>query len=139
MTTSDGNDGLPMAPNRAPTAALIPARLQPLIAAAAAACLLSAVAWLAASGGFSGGLADHDAPPTASPQFTLDINEADAIEIAQLPGLGPATAERIVDHRTSQGRFRSVESLLDVPGIGDATLARIRPHLRPIVSPPARP
>ena len=137
MITSDGKDGLPESPKAAPSAALIPVNLERPIAAAVAACLLAAVGWLALSGGFSGGLVDHDAPPVARPRFTLDVNEADAIELAQLPGLGPATAQRIVDHRTNQGHFRSLESLLDVPGVGEATLERIRPHLRPIASPPA--
>ena len=54
--------------------------------------------------------------------------------LARVPGLGPATAQRIVDHRLQHGPFESLETLLDVPGIGPATLEQMRPHLRPIRS-----
>ena len=111
---------------------LIPARTQPLIAGALAVCLAAAAAWLLAAGGFSGGLVDHDAAPEAPVRFTVNINTATAVELAQLPGLGPALAQRIVDHRIEHGAFPSIEALLDVPGVGEITLADIRPHLRPL-------
>jgi competence protein ComEA len=41
-------------------------------------------------------------------------------------------ARRIADHRREHGPFRSIDGLLDVPGIGPATLALMRPYLRPI-------
>lgn len=111
---------------------LIPARAQPLIAGAAAVCLVSAIAWLLLAGGFSGRLVDHDAPPQSFARFTVNINTAGAVELAQLPGLGPAMAQRIVDYREDHGPFASIDSLLDVPGVGEVTLADIRPHVRPI-------
>jgi len=111
---------------------LIPPRTQPLIAGVTAVCLAGVAIWAIAAGMFSGGLVDHDAPPRAAVRFTVNVNSATVTELAQLPGLGPATAQRIVDHRTEHGAFPSIESLLDVPGIGAATLAQMRPHLRPI-------
>lgn len=114
-----------------PDSVSIPARLQPLVACIAAGLLLTAFAWLA----LSGPLVDHDAPPVVAPAFTANINTAPAVELAQLPGLGPATATKIVEHRVAHGPFASVEALLDVPGIGPATLERIRPHVRPIRPP----
>lgn len=98
-----------------------------------AAGLAAMAAWYVASGGLSGGLVHHDAPPPATALFTVDLNAADAVELAQLPGLGPATAARIVEHRRMHGPFTSSEGLLDVPGIGAVTLERLRPHLRPVV------
>ena len=81
-------------------APIIPDRTQPLVAAATAACLLAAAGWMIAAGGFSGGLVDHDRPPPPSTtSFAIDVNEATAVELAQLPGLGPATARRLVDHQ----------------------------------------
>ena len=113
--------------------ALLPARSQPLIAAALACGLGAMAAWYVSAGGLAGGLVHHDAPPEITGSgFTVNVNTAGVTELAQLPGLGPATAERIVAHRRDRGPFPSVEALLDVPGIGPATLDQLRPHLRPI-------
>jgi competence protein ComEA len=46
-------------------------------------------------------------------------------ELDALPGIGPVLAQRIVDHRTAQGPFTSVEQLDDVPGIGPAIAAEL--------------
>lgn len=104
---------------------------QPFLAAVVFTCLAAIAGWLALAGGRSG-LVHHDAPPAATATFSVDVNAADAAEMAQLPGLGPAMARRIVEHRREHGPFATVESLGDVPGIGPATLAEIRPHLRPV-------
>jgi competence protein ComEA len=55
----------------------------------------------------------------------VDLNAADVAELDALPGIGPVLAQRIVDHRSRQGPFRSVEELDDVPGIGPATAAEL--------------
>lgn len=60
----------------------------------------------------------------------VDINAADLAALDELPGIGPVTAQAIIDHRESVGRFASVDELLDVDGIGEATLGRLRPHVR---------
>lgn len=61
---------------------------------------------------------------------TVDINRADEAELQRLPGVGPALARRIIERRDRAGRFRAIEDLLEVPGIGPATLARLRPLVR---------
>jgi competence protein ComEA len=61
--------------------------------------------------------------PTAGP---VDLNTATAEQLDTLPGIGPATAAAIIEHRERNGPFRSVDELLDVPGIGDAKLAQLR-------------
>ena len=59
---------------------------------------------------------------------SVRINSASAGELQQLPGVGPALAQRIVETRNS-GRFTSVEDLLRVPGIGKAKLAKLRDYV----------
>lgn len=58
------------------------------------------------------------------------VNRATATELESLPGVGPVLAERILLHRDEHGPFEQVEDLLDVSGIGEATLARLRPLVR---------
>ena len=61
----------------------------------------------------------------AGPGRALDLNTAGVTELDALPGIGPVLAQRIVDHRTREGRFRSVEELDDVAGIGPTTAAEL--------------
>jgi len=56
----------------------------------------------------------------------VNLNIASAPELETLPGIGEVIAQRIVDHRTANGPFASVDQLLDVSGIGDAILESIR-------------
>lgn len=64
---------------------------------------------------------------TAGP---IDLNAADADALDSLPGVGPATAQAILTYREESGPFRSVDDLLDVPGIGEAKLEQLRPHVQ---------
>jgi competence protein ComEA len=66
----------------------------------------------------------------AGPAEPLDLNAATAEELDELPGVGPAIAAAIVEHRERDGPFRSVDDLLDVPGIGDTRLAQLRDLVR---------
>jgi competence protein ComEA len=69
---------------------------------------------------------------TATPQApkVVDVNAATAADLDALPGVGPALAQAIVEYRTRHGRFRRVDDLLDVPGIGPAKLAVLRPLVK---------
>ena len=60
----------------------------------------------------------------------VDLNRATLEELEELPGVGPATAQAIVDHRERNGPFRSVDELLDVRGIGEAKLEALRDLVR---------
>lgn len=68
--------------------------------------------------------------PGVAPAGPLDLNTATAEQLDALPGIGPATAEAIISYRQQHGRFRSVEELVEVRGIGEAKLAALRSKLR---------
>ena len=63
-------------------------------------------------------------------QGLVNINTANATQLTQLPGVGPAVAQKIIDYRTANGPFTSVDDLTKVPGIGAAKLAQIKSHAR---------
>jgi competence protein ComEA len=63
------------------------------------------------------------------PATVVDINVASLAELEELPGIGPALAQRILDSRHNDGPFRSLEDLLRVKGIGPATLQRLAPFV----------
>ena len=56
----------------------------------------------------------------------VNVNTGTAADLETLPGIGEVIAQAIIDHRTENGPFASVDELLDVTGIGDATLEDIR-------------
>jgi competence protein ComEA len=59
----------------------------------------------------------------------LNLNAAGADALEDLPGIGPKTAQRILDDRRAHGPYRRVSDLRRVKGIGPKTLARLLPHL----------
>ncbi len=59
----------------------------------------------------------------------VNINSASQAELEELPGVGPVTAQAILTFRTENGAFTAVDELLEVSGIGDATLAKIAPFV----------
>lgn len=70
------------------------------------------------------------AAPSGTPAATVvDLNTADAAALEQLPGVGPVTAAAIISYRDEAGGFSTVEELLEVDGIGPATLEELRPHI----------
>jgi competence protein ComEA len=79
--------------------------------------------------GLPGGLAPSGAEAgaggTSGPAGRVDLNTAAAGELDALPGIGPVLAQRIVDYRTRNGPFRTVDQLDDVPGIGPAIAAEL--------------
>ena len=73
---------------------------------------------------------DPRSTPASSGDGLVQVNTASTAELETLPGVGPVMAGRIVSHREQNGPFAVFEDLLDVPGIGEATLARLRPLIR---------
>jgi competence protein ComEA len=60
----------------------------------------------------------------------IDLNSATPEQLDALPGVGPATANAIVQYRSRHGQFRTADDLLNVPGIGPAKLATLKPLVR---------
>lgn len=67
---------------------------------------------------------------TPPPSGSVDVNRADAGELAAVPGIGRAIAARIVELREREGSFTSLDELLDVAGMTQTRLERARPYLR---------
>ena len=79
--------------------------------------------------------APGDTPP---PEEQVDLNTATAAELETLPGIGPRTAELIVQYRQEQP-FIKVEDLMNIRGIGERTFLRLRPLIRVTDAGPAGP
>ena len=74
-----------------------------------------------------------EAAPTPQPGFNLaapagpiNINTATPQQLETLPGIGPTLAQRIVDYRTANGPFKSIEDVKNVKGIGDSLFEKIK-------------
>jgi competence protein ComEA len=67
----------------------------------------------------------------ASPSGPVHLNSATLDQLDALPGIGPVTAQKIIDYRRGHGAFGSVDELDAVPGIGPARLAQLRELVAP--------
>jgi competence protein ComEA len=81
------------------------------------------VAMLGASGLFAA-----DAADTAAGK-KININQASAKELANLPRIGARVAERIVEYRQAHGSFAKVEDLMEVKGVGEKLFTTLKPYL----------
>lgn len=75
------------------------------------------------------------APKKKLPAHPIDLNTATVSQLEELPGVGPVTAQKILDFRAKSGPFKSVNDLLAVPRISKAKLAKIKPYI--FVKPPS--
>lgn len=72
---------------------------------------------------------EHALPPEEVEVTLVDLNTAEAEELATLPGIGEGLAKRIVDYRTEHGPFEGPEGLLEVSGIGEKKLEELRDYI----------
>jgi competence protein ComEA len=63
------------------------------------------------------------------PPAPININTANSEQLQEVPGIGPATAEKILQMRKSYGAFKSVDDLLSIKGIGKKRLDKMRKYL----------
>ncbi|MCL4367904.1 MAG: ComEA family DNA-binding protein [Actinobacteria bacterium] len=76
------------------------------------------------------GTSSEAAPPSGSPQIAqstkLDLNRASLADLDALPGIGPVTAQKLVDYRTKQGRFSSIDELKDAKLVTASTFEKVK-------------
>jgi len=71
-------------------------------------------------------------PPVAATMVsteTINLNTATAAQIATLPGIGPKTADLVVQYRTKNGPFKKIEEVMNVRGIGEKSFLKIKDRL----------
>ena len=68
-------------------------------------------------------------PVQGADKKVVNINNADASQLALLPRVGPSVAGRIVDYRKQNGGFKKTEDLMLVQGIGEKTFELIKPYV----------
>ena len=92
--------------------------LRALIPCAAVICLIAATP--------QASFAQQDQAPAAS-KSTLNLNTATLDQLTTLPGIGPKTAQLILEYRTKNGGFKKIEELMNVKGIGEKSFLKIKP------------
>ena len=71
--------------------------------------------------------ASADSSQSVVQKALINLNTATLAELETLPGVGRATAERIVEHRQKSGGFKKIEELMNVKGIGEKSFLKLKP------------
>lgn len=74
-------------------------------------------------------LAGRSAEAAEPGRKVVNVNKADAAQLTLLPRVGPAVAQRILEHREKNGPFKSAEDLMLVRGIGEKTFEGLKPYV----------
>ena len=79
--------------------------------------------------GSSVAFAEEAAPSAGAQSGVVNINTADAAQLALLPGVGATSAKRIVEYRSQNGSFKKASDLMQVKGVGAKSFERIAPYI----------
>ena len=66
---------------------------------------------------------------SAAPAAPVNLNTATQAQLETLPGIGAATAKRILEYRQKSGSFKKIEELMNVRGIGEKSFLKLKPHV----------
>lgn len=66
---------------------------------------------------------------SAAPITSVNLNTATQAQLESLPGIGAATAKRILEYRQKNGSFKKIEELMNVKGIGEKAFLKLKPHV----------
>ena len=78
-------------------------------------------------------IAQDKTPAPTKP--TVNLNTATLAQLEDLPGIGRATAERILEYRQKSGGFKKIEELMNVRGIGEKSFLKLKPLILVTVKP----
>ena len=73
--------------------------------------------------------AQEKVAPAGKPAPLVNLNTATQRELEDLPGIGAATAARIVEYRQKKGPFKKIEELMNVQGIGEKSFLKLKPQI----------
>lgn len=79
-----------------------------------------------AESGNIAGASTSGSATNSTPSGKINLNTASSAQLDSLPGIGTAYAQRIIDYRTSNGGFKSIEEIKNVKGIGDKTFEKLK-------------
>lgn len=88
------------------------------------------IAWiLLTSAALTAGQQDTPPPQARSSSPAVNLNTATQAQLESLPGIGAATAKRILEYRQKNGSFKKIEELMNVKGIGEKSFLKLKPHV----------
>jgi comEA protein len=88
-----------------------------------------------ASGPVKAQKAASPTPPTTRSDV-VNLNTASAVQLAALPGVGPKTADRIIEYRQKNGGFKKIEEVMNVRGVGEKSFLRLKSLIT--ITPPSQ-